>query len=495
MKKIVFISLLTTALAFNTACTDEVAYDQEEYASVLHMKTSGVVNLEFYNIGQDVTFETFVSRGGTDPSIAGEASLVVFTEEELATYNAGYGSDFKLLPADCYTMPTKVLFESGQGSVPVKFVLKSNIGNLDQTKSYILPVRIASENHNVYEYKNSLLLHPEVITPTVSLEHSGVQKMTMGVGDDPVKFETSLLFDYFNEWAFTVNMNTSRAELQELVDRYNSDNSATGITYQLLPEANYTMPSSVAFTADDFSKGLSVEINAENNLQEGDYLLPIVLKNITGAPLPFEVSDRICYIHLEYKDILPLLNVTTGMISVSEVSSTTNPNWMFDGVGYSLWSTPSTSVNNDATYGQYIDIKLGGTGFTKMLKFDLRTKWSDSKPHTVQLFGGTSQDDLRPIISPLDIGSQLVLPTDENYMLTDKTNDAEGAAAAGKHVIYVGERIPLDRNITYLRFSILKTFDGQGKPWSSGMATYDQTQTSTAQGHPISISELRFYGK
>ena len=47
MKKIFFISLLTAGLLFHAACTDEVTYDQEQYKSVVHLKESGVVNIDF----------------------------------------------------------------------------------------------------------------------------------------------------------------------------------------------------------------------------------------------------------------------------------------------------------------------------------------------------------------------------------------------------------------------------------------------------------------
>ncbi|MBD3588503.1 DUF1735 domain-containing protein [Bacteroides sp. GM023] len=514
MKKIVLISLLTTALACNTACTDDVAYDQEQYASVLHMKTSGVVDIEFYNIGQDVTFETYVSKGGTTPSVTGDASLVVFTEEELAAYNAGYGSNFKLLPADCYTMPAKISFEPGQEAVPVKFVLKSNIGNLDLTQSYILPVRLESDGHSVYEYKNSLLLHPNVITPTVSLEHMGVHKITMGVGDDPVKFETSILFDYFNEWTFTVNLNTNRAELEELVNKYNNDNSATGITYQLLPEANYELPSSVAFTANDFSKSLSVELNSDNNLQEGDYLLPIVLKNITGAPLPFEVSDKICYIHLEYKDILPYLNILLNApnddivtASGSDLGGSNNylPFRIFDGSPSWVWQTHTgkngTSGNsidepyNDPIYGQYIDINIKNAGFTlsKKLDFFMQVKWSDLKPHVIRIYGKEEGGvDWMPLTEEMMIGNKLRTPTsEEDNAIGTATNQT-----IYKYSEMEQQYIELNgKKIVALRFAVLKSY--KGKTWAEQTGVYDQTVKPTGNsGWPaVAISELKLYGK
>lgn len=516
MKKIVFISLLTVGLALNSACTDEVAYDQKEYASVVHLKESGVINVDFYNIGKDVTFDTYVSRGGTDTSVSGEVSLVVFTEEELETYNEGYGSDFKLLPEGCYTMPDKVFFEAGQEAVPITVVLKNNIGNQPEA-SYVLPIRLESENHSVYSYKNSLILHPNVITPTVSLEHSGVQKVSMGVGDEPVTFETYLLFDYFNEWSFTVNLTTDRTELEEIVEKYNNDNSATGITYKLLPEANYVMPPSVSFTAEDFSKKLSVQLNGESNLENGDYLLPVVLKDITNSSLPFRVNDRICYIHLEYKDILPYLNILLSQPDDEIVTASGSdmsgdkpiasylPFRVFDGNASWVWQTHTkkagTSNNpvdepyNDPIYGQYIDVNLKNAGFelTKKLDFFMQTKWSDYKPSLIRIYGKEEgSGEWTPLTDEIETGHKLRKPTsEEDGNIGNNTNQTIYKYSEMEH-----QYIDLSgKTIVALRFAVLKTY--KGKTWAEKTGEYDQrVKPDGTTGWPAAaISELKLYGK
>ena len=57
MKNIISISLLCTILALITSCSREMEYDQPQYSSVVYLKNSGLTEVEFYNIGQDITAE------------------------------------------------------------------------------------------------------------------------------------------------------------------------------------------------------------------------------------------------------------------------------------------------------------------------------------------------------------------------------------------------------------------------------------------------------
>lgn len=462
MKKIFFISLLTAGLLFHAACTDEVTYDQEQYKSVVHLKESGVVNIDFYNIGQDVSFETCITKGGTDPSVAGDVSLVKFTEEELEIYNQGYGSDFKLLPEGYYTMPDKVSFEANQEATNIKIVLKANIGELDDDISYILPIRLESENHNVYSFKNSLLLHPKVITPTVSLDAIGVQTVTMydyPTAAGEVTYETGLTLDFFNEWEFKVKLVNDWNKLDELVQAYNT---ANGTDYKTLPANNYTIPSTIEFGSDESSKGLSVQLKKAELNSEKEYLLPVALNGIEGVP--FDVSDQILYIRLHLTKELPKVIIKEDMVSTNSYMDTDSQGQgtvtnVINGMAGRYWQSQNkeypgrTEYVNDETYGVYIDYDLskGDILLQTLVKIEL---WVRSKgyaggtiPKIVRLYGGTNSNDLQPLSEEIIINDNDI----ETRVPKPNTTPAN---------VWASEPFEITKEITYLRFSIIKNQKG-----------------------------------
>lgn len=484
MKKIFFISLLTAGLLFHAACTDEVTYDQEQYKSVVHLKESGVVNIDFYNIGQDVSFETCITKGGTDPSVAGDVSLVEFTEEELETYNQGYGSDFKLLPEGYYTMPDKVSFEANQEATNIKIVLKANIGELDDDISYILPIRLESENHNVYSFKNSLLLHPKVITPTVSLDAIGVQTITMydyPTAAEEMIYETGLTLDFFNEWEFNVKLVNDWNKLDELVRAYNEANSTD---YETLPANNYTMPSTIVFGSDESSKLLSVQLRKDKLDGTKEYLLPVVLNEIEGVP--FDISDQTLYIRLRLTKELPRLVFDKELASTNNTSPWTTSEGAsaaFDGNVSTYWQNQWQAWEeyiepvNDPIYGFYLDVDLASTNIklNTLLNFIVKVRgwYRTTLPYTVRLYGGTSKDDLQPISEELPI--RLVEKPEKQTVFENPTamdiSDKSG--------------------ITYLRFAILEAIN---KDANKIVDLRQKEINGTWNWQSVCITELEYYG-
>ncbi len=512
MKKIFFISLLAAIVALQTACDDQVTYGQEEYQSVVYLKESGLVDIVFYNVDQDVSYKTAVCRGGTNPALTGEVTLVPFTAEELNDYNTDHGTTYEMLPVNCYTVTNKVSFEPNQEYAPVEVILKKETGNL--RGSYILPIHILSDDHSVNSFSGTLILRPEIIVPMVSLEHAGAQLVQLGVADDPKVFTTNLLFDFINEWNFTAKLIDDQAKLQELVDKYNTDNVGEGITYQLLPTANYEMPISVAFAPGESSKSLSVTIEEGHGLTEGDYLLPIMLDKIEGKP--FNVNERICYIHLEYKDILPYLNILLSapddnIVTASGYDQGANGNgnylpyrlfdnaptwtWRTHGSKAGTYNNPVDEPYNDPVYGQYVDIHVKNAGFNLSRKLDifLQTNWSDCKPHVIRVYGkAVGSSDWVALTGEMEIGSKLRKPTTaEDSAIGTNTNQT-----VYKHSEVEQSYIDLQgMSIASIRIAILKTY--KGKTFAEQTGIYDQTvKPAGTTGWPVtSISELKLYGK
>ena len=77
-------------------------FDDDSFSSTLYLKDNGLQEVDFYNVNKDLIFSTIVGKGGTDNDIARTAAVRLFTQEEMDAYNKLIGSDYVLLPSDCY---------------------------------------------------------------------------------------------------------------------------------------------------------------------------------------------------------------------------------------------------------------------------------------------------------------------------------------------------------------------------------------------------------
>lgn len=499
-----------SVLLLLAACSEEMEYLQEDYASVVYMKDEGQIDINFYNIGQDMTYNTQIRKGGTNVDLTGEVELNVWTKEDLIKYNTERGTHYELLPPSFYTLPEKVHFTAKQEAAPIAIVLHKDIGDLDG--DYVLPVVLKSDAHRVNLTKNTLILHINIIVPTVSLEHTGTQKLSMAIADDPIVFKTNLLFDYFNEWEFTVDLVTSEQRLQQEVDKYNVDRSAEGIVYKLLPLESYEMPKSVAFSSTSSSKELAVLIKESMALKEGDYILPLILDKVNGKP--FDVSSQVFYIHVAYKDVLPYLNIllnnpNDNIVTASGYDQISGNNYMpfrvFDNAPSWVWQTHANKAGsngnsvaepyNDPVYGQYLDINVRNAGFTLSKKLDvqLQSKWSDFKPHVIRIYGKEDgSSSWVPLTEELTIGDRLRKPTalEDNGIGTNINQTFYRYGEVEKKSIDLG-----GKSIVAIRVAVLKTY--KGRTWAEQTGIFDQKvkPIGTTNWPAVAISELKLFGK
>ena len=397
-KNINLASLLCGMMAFGiTSCEDpgDPQFENDEFTSVLYLKDSGQVPVDFYNVNEDIVYVTGIGKGGTDPSIERSCLLSVFTQEEMDAYNLENGTDFVLLPSDCYEFTHEYSFEGATGNQPVNINLKTAIGELAKDIQYVLPLRLTSPEYNVNEKKNTLLLLPTIITPEVSLGETGkLSPISFSVHDNTVttgKCPITLNLNAANsKWNFTVLCETDLEILKAKVSQFSSE---SGIDYELLPTENYTLP---AFTFNAASNiTLDVEIN-RTNLSASDYLLPLILKSVTG--MPFDVaSDRICFIHvrIDNKINLEIKNLFANSSENDQALSKVINGLTDDNGWQSMWYSEDTSNPKcDPKYGIYIDIK-NITQISEKAKLVLTIKTTHNNPKHIQFYTGTSEGDLK----------------------------------------------------------------------------------------------------
>lgn len=302
MKNIISISLLCTILALITSCSREMEYDQPQYSSVVYLKNSGLTEVEFYNIGQDITYKTGIGRGGTNQEIIGNVTLVPFTPEELKEYNEESGREYLQIPAEYYTIKdTHIDFTANQEYADVEIVLRKEIGELEGG-NYILPINLQSDIHSVNSNYKRLILHPNIVTPMVSFSMKDmIYKVEEALGTE-LSVDTypfPIVLDYGdNTEDFEVYFLKNEIELSNLVDNYNAFN---GTNYTLLPATTYSFDEKLTLSGGITNSELQVRLLQDgiNKLSQGKYLLPIRMTHCELAPFDVNTED-VRYLALTY---------------------------------------------------------------------------------------------------------------------------------------------------------------------------------------------------
>lgn len=401
MKKNIYLaSLLTGFMAFTAISCDnpgEPHFDNDEFTSTLYLKNSGQVNVEFYNVNEDITYITGIGKGGTNAEITRNASLDVFTQEEMDAYNQENASDFVILPQECYEFERAYTLEGKTESVPVNISLKAGIGLLDQSKQYVLPLKLTSDNYSVNEDKERTILIMNVITPKVSLGAIGkLDPVNFSVHDNSVttaQCPITLNLDAANtKWQFSVVCETDEEVLESKVEEFVSGN---GGEYTLLPATNYTIPA-IEFNAES-NKVFNIDID-RTGLTAGDYLLPVILKSVSG--MPFDIaSDEVCFVHVSVNNQITLsaddLYVNSSD-NANQIPLLVNGIRDENGWQSQWWNGSIPQPICDPKYGIYIDINnIDKIKETVRLLLSIKTTHNNLKH--VQIYAGNSEDDLQLI--------------------------------------------------------------------------------------------------
>lgn len=359
MKKyIVPISLLCAALALFPSCEDDA--DNQGTPSQVYMENTGQANVSFYNTGEDMHYTTRISRSGADLTMAGSVRLEAFTAEELAAYNTENGTSYQQIPESCYSITNpQVDFEAGQPSAIVEIVLRSTLGTLP-AGDYVLPLNLRSDNLSISAENQQLVLHISIVNPTLTLERSGLQELTLDA-EWNATYSSSIVLSTPNQgWNFSVGIERDETTLQTLVDNYNS---ANGTDYTMLPAASYTLPESVEFTEGQTAGGLVVNIEGSKLESLTSYLLPVVLTGCEGMSFGFEEGRNTAYILVATPvGELPKIAIS-DKITCNDPFDSSNFGKITDGSGSTSWQScwwkgPSEdkAVVSDPTYGIYLDI-------------------------------------------------------------------------------------------------------------------------------------------
>lgn len=484
--KINYFGILCGVLAVLSSCDDAMEGNlPAEYSTVMYLKETGVKNVSMINADGDKIYRLTICKGGNTPGETASAKVVTMSEEELNLYNDKYS----LLPEDCYMLPEQLDFKRGdsfrQGDIVLKtseiVKLVQNAG--DDANEYVLPLLLTSEENKISDKSNMVILKPVISSPEVSVNSTALQTgivYTKEQSQDELLFNFEFLLNTDNKWSFTCGLEDDENELQKLVDSYNT---SKGTEYTLLPKSSYKMET-VSFEKGsgyvDYS--LAVMKSECNSLNQGDYLLPVKIKEIS---LPFSFDSSVRYVLVSVKNSYGEIDLTGKLSSNSEHNESQSVDKMTDNDKATFWqstwdinrfkqwqSDNANGIENntwDETFGNYVDIQLDESYSVIQFAYQNR-ELNNSVPAVLQLYGSSDGTTWTAISNEL------------------KRTGNSGTLPEGPSEWFYSNEYSNVGNYTMLRLSVKKSYD------KSANATNEKDLCNPTSAFSVSIAELKLMG-
>lgn len=250
MKKIILMSLLGFILG-STSCEDNKDEFLDDYSTVMYIRNSGVQDVTCYITGEDTPYKLSVVKAGHDTQAVSDAKISVMDAAQLAVYNNENGTDFVLLPTDCYEFAstTDLTFAPGELYKLVDLNFKpANVKALGEG-NYVLPLALTS-SMEVNEAKNVLLIKPTAVAPKLSMDVDEDEMFTILKGGSVISIPLQLQIE--NQWDFqaqvvvdeaatTVDLSSFSLENDGLVDFVAGGNGTLKINVSSLNQVSGTI--------------------------------------------------------------------------------------------------------------------------------------------------------------------------------------------------------------------------------------------------------------
>ena len=396
MKKTTYLSLLAGCLITLGACEGS-KYDlenqiPEKFHKILYLSISGKQDLTLYNTDEDNTYSFSLIKAGSDPTLSAKADITVMTQEEVdEQYSDLEGINYQVISPSAYSLDKSLLEFSAEDSYKLvnlslkpREVMAAIASNPNAI--WVLPLYVSSENDSINATKNQLFLQlKEVITPTIGFKDSYVNMKAYTYGlvskiseKVPFKLDTNNKWDI--ECEFVVD--------NEYITQYNNTN---GTVFQILPENSYSFASSMPLPNGTTETTLLVEVKG-SQLQPGDYMLPIRIKNVSQ----FEISSTNAIYPMAIRIMGEQLDRTEWTAEanteelVGEVQNNSGPvECLLDGnlqtFWHSQWQNGSHAlpheviidVQKECTFTQFALVQREGSNYVKAGNFQV----SSDKAH------------------------------------------------------------------------------------------------------------------
>lgn len=389
------------------------------------------INPAFSNSG--FTNATIVSQNESDTykmtyarvnGISRELTMNLTVDENaLSKYNQENNTDYKLLPSDCYTMPTNAKFEVKSKNANFDITIYSKklyeaAGSIDAASKYVLPLKgITDEKDGVdaNENKNTVLLHinmlASTVTPDIPESPVNLYFAKGSEAQEEITIEAALNFTGIDANLISVKVD-DKAPLLESGE------------YSLLPAANYSFGK--ATVASDGGISIKGKINAIGLSDENKYILPCY----------FYSSDP-KYAIKQDSPIYYSVNVADLEVSITDASATKAKEAYSSiaSISGSVNVTINTMIGSDLSINFSYDPSLISAFNTKN-----NQNYLTLPEGSVEITNGKIEAGNKAINIPykLDI-SKLTLADGKHYLvpLVIQEEDLEMGAVTGSKVIYL----------------------------------------------------------
>jgi len=304
-----YITYFQIVAAFLVSCKDNRMDNIP--TDTIYLINSGLQQAQLYNLGT-YDYDLPVYKSGYGKTAA---SLDLLLDPTLLTaYNEANGTNYQLLPENCYSLVnTSLNLSVKQVSDKSKVIFNTaEIIKIQQNGDlYLLPLRITAKNNiELKDGKTNILLVPKVTEPYIAFETSGFSSSPIAVSvsdSDQFLLSTKVQTNYNNLWDLNFTIAT---DPQALTD-YNAENNTSYVelpsnSYTLLPN-EYTLAAGVSSKDVPFTLIKKNLVNAQGVYLFGEYILP--LRITTVSKYGIDPHNGVKLYHLSF---LPDLLSRTG---------------------------------------------------------------------------------------------------------------------------------------------------------------------------------------
>lgn len=244
-------------------------------------------NEDRYNKAE-LTYITFINK------TEGNLSVTSLGQEELDKYNEDNLTLYKLLPADCFTLPGSVSFGE-ETSAPLSVKFNKQTGSLNPGEEYMLPIRISVDDREA-----------ELIWLAVDIYNRAISRSVQE-------------FDFYNANQDITALLAIKKEEGEVTlsafteEELTAHNSVQGTRYTSIPTDYVVMPVSVDFGESELWKDVEITFKKDvGKLDEDEEFVWGVRLYVDGFPVseifmkPRITTPLVTMESKEYKHVLIL---------------------------------------------------------------------------------------------------------------------------------------------------------------------------------------------
>ncbi len=306
----------------------------------VYLAKRGLVIESVYNIGEIVTANFWTYKSG----YLGTSCTINYEIDEaiLNTFNSENGTNYTLLPGNCYTLgETSFTISGKEMHAPFSFtydpaLIVEAAGGAYESNNFVLPIRIIPEgveitNENLAgDNADQVIVVFNIKRPELNILRDDFEALAITAGETGAvgyKFEIGMPF--ISKWDVSFGFSSEPEALENALNVYNTEH---GVNYELLSDEAYD------FLTDDMTipvgkSDLQVDFMIDREKVDlGNFVLPLILTDVS-FPI-YAGSDSLIFLPVRCvaNKIIPTVDwmVTASTYNKQGVASL--PEYLIDGI-------------------------------------------------------------------------------------------------------------------------------------------------------------------